>query len=48
MRKVLVHFKKLKEMLLYQSEMRCDELNRMIDMFNSNQKLNEKKNKIII
>lgn len=35
MRKVLVHFNKLKEMLLYQGKMRCDELNRMYNMFNS-------------
>lgn len=35
MRKVLVHFKKLKEMLLYQGNMRYDELNRMYNMFNS-------------
>lgn len=33
---MLVRFKKLKETLLYQGKKRNDELNRMIDMFNSN------------
>lgn len=32
---MLVRFKKLKEMLLYQGKKRNDELNRMYNMFNS-------------